>query len=764
MHIPPLISDLALILISASITTILFKWLKQPVILGYIVAGLLISTQFEITPNIGSAEEIGDWSELGVTFLMFGLGLEFSFKKLLNVGRNAFIASVVIIPCMILLGTLVGLMLGWGLSNSLILGGMICMSSTAIIMKAFNDMGWRTQKFTQLVLGILIFEDLIAILLLVVISTTAVSKSFEGGQLAIAITKLIFFMILWILSGIFILPTLLKWLKRKGILNDETLLIVSIGLCFLMVIIATNSGFSSELGAFVMGSILAETLEVERIDKIVKPLKDLFGAIFFVSVGMMIDLSILAEYAVQILIISITVIIGQSFFAICGLLLSGQTLKTSVQSGFCLTQIGEFAYIIAMLGTNLGILEKHIYPIIVAASVITIFITPFFMKLGLPAYNFLSKRLSPDLINNLERYNLNIGVSVQNENIWKTLLIQILRILSVYSIVIIGILFVYYKYLLPLVTPYGFWAKTILAIATILLISPFLRAIIAKKNHSREYKYLLASKKVNRAPLLVLTLLRFILATGFLMFILINTYNAAIGLLFAIASVGILIMFFSRKLKMYSIRMERRFFFNLNQREYVEKLQLQEGQVFKNYILSSRLKSYDLHLTDFEVDPDSDICGKTLIETDFRRKYGIHIVSIIRGTKRINIPGGKEQLFPYDKIWVLGADEQLDKVQHFFSSKNDDTKVEKEIENNEVSLEQFEISANNSLVGKTIKECGIRDFNKCLVVGIERDNESMMNPDVQTTLCAGDIVWIVGEKNHISKLTHTDAVSILEED
>ena len=386
------------------------------------------------------------------------------------------------------------------------------------------------------------------------------------------------------------------------------------------------------------------------------------------------------------------------------------------------------------------------------------------MKLGLPAYNFLSKRLSPDLINNLERYNLNIGVSVQNENIWKTLLIQILRILSVYSIVIIGILFVYYKYLLPLVTPYGFWAKTILAIATILLISPFLRAIIAKKNHSREYKYLLASKKVNRAPLLVLTLLRFILATGFLMFILINTYNAAIGLLFAIASVGILIMFFSRKLKMYSIRMERRFFFNLNQREYVEKLQLQEGQVFKNYILSSRLKSYDLHLTDFEVDPDSDICGKTLIETDFRRKYGIHIVSIIRGTKRINIPGGKEQLFPYDKIWVLGADEQLDKVQHFFSSKNDDTKVEKEIENNEVSLEQFEISANNSLVGKTIKECGIRDFNKCLVVGIERDNESMMNPDVQTTLCAGDIVWIVGEKNHISKLTHTDAVSILEED
>lgn len=758
MDIPPLIYDLALILISASITTVLFKWLKQPVILGYIVAGLVISKQFELTPNVGATEDIGTWSELGVTFLMFGLGLEFSFKKLLGVGRNALIAAAVIIPGMIIFGTLVGLVLGWTLTNSLLLGGMISMSSTAIIMKAFDDMGLRTQKFTQLVLGVLIFEDLIAILLMVIISTTAVSKSFEGGQLLFALAKLAFFMVLWVLSGIFILPSLLKRLKDRGFLNDESLLLLALGLCFMMVIVASYVGFSSELGAFVMGSIFAETVEAERIEKVVKPLKDLFGAIFFVSVGMMIDLSVLGNYTLQIIVISLAVVMGQIFFASCGLLLSGQTLKTAIQSGFCLTQVGEFAFIIASLGTSLGLLDKYVYPVIVAVSVITIFATPFFMKSALPFYDFLDKKLTPKQKMFLERSSLNAGVSVHNENMWQSLLSAIFRIVGVYSVVIVFILLIYSKYLLPMVSQYGFFAKTVLAVATILVLSPFLRAIIAKKNHSREYKYLWASNKTNVAPLMALSLVRFLLAIFFVVFLLIKTYNSTTGLLFAIATISVFAMFSSRFLKMYSIRLERRFFSNLNQREYESAQQVKAGQIFRNARLSSRLQAYDLHLANFEVLADSPLCGQTLIQSDFRRKFGAHVVSIIRGTRRINIPGGKEVLYPYDKILILGTDTQLAAIEPMFTAvENTGEKVDQE-----VSLEQLEISKDNPLVGKTIRESGIRDNNKCLVVGIERESESMMNPDVQTEFKAGDVIWIVGERERIHQLMNTDTVSIME--
>ena len=756
---PLIVSDLALILVAASVTTILFKCLKQPVILGYIMAGLVVSRQIHLTPDVADTANIGTWSELGVIFLMFGLGLEFSFKKLLSVGRNALVAAAVIIPGMIILGTLVGLILGWSLTNSLLLGGMISMSSTAIIMKAFDDMGLRTQKFTQLVLGVLIFEDLIAILLLVIISTTAVSKSFEGGQLLFALAKLSFFMVLWVLSGIFILPSLLKVLKKRDILNDETLMVISLGLCFLMVIVATYVGFSSELGAFVMGSVFAETVEAERIEKVVKPMKDLFGAVFFVSVGMMIDLSVLGEYTLEIVAISLTVIVGQIFFASCGFLLSGQTLKTSIQSSFCLTQVGEFAFIIAMLGTNLGLLGKHVYPVIVAVSVITIFVTPFIMKSAMPFYGFLDRKLTPKQKLFLERTNLNAGVSVHNENMWQSLLSSIFRIVGVYSVIIVFVLLVYCKYLLPMVAKMGFWPKTALAVLTILLMAPFLRAIIAKKNHSREYKFLLASNKTNIAPLMALSLVRFLLAIFFVVFLLIKTYNTATGMLFALSTILVMAMFSSRFLKMYSIRLERRFFSNLNQREYEADKQVKAGQVFRNARLSSRLQAYDLHLSSFEVAPDSPVCGKTLIESDFRRKYGVHVVSIIRGPYRINIPGGREQLFPSDKVLVLGSDTQLAEIEGMFSSK---LNPGEEPLNQEVSLEQLEISKFNPLVGKTILESGIRDYNKCLVVGIERDTESMMNPDVRTQFQAGDVIWIVGEKDRIRELMNTDTVSIME--
>lgn len=754
MGTPAIISDLALILISAGFTTVLFKWLKQPVILGYIMAGFLVGNQLNMIPSVVDAVNVGTWADIGVVFLMFGLGLEFSFKKLMKVGRSALISAAVIIPGMIILGTIVGLLMGWSSINSLMLGGMISMSSTTIIMKAFDDMGLRSQKFTQLVLGILIFEDLIAILLMVFIST---SKSVDGGTMLMSIGRLVFFLAVWMLSGIYFVPSLLQKIKDKGLLNDETLLVISAGLCFMMVIGAEYAEFSAELGAFVMGSIFAETVEAERIERIMKPLKDLFGAIFFVSVGMMIDINVIVDYTGQIVFISSAVVVGQIFFASCGLLLSGQNLKTAIQSGFSLTQVGEFAFIIAMLGTSLGLLDNYVYPVIVAVSVITIFITPFLMKLALPAYGWLEANMPRTWRFLIERNTTGEAVSTRNENVWYSLLKQIARIVAVYSALVLAVIIIYRKYVAPWVSQYGLWPKTAAAVIAILFISPFLRAIVAKKNHSREYKFLLASKKSNWAPLFMLMIVRVFLAVAFIFFLLASTYSVATGFLFTVAAIIIVVIYSSRQLKMQSIRIERRFFLNLNRREYEQSLK-EQSNIFKKIKLSNRLSAYDLHLTDFEVSPDSVCCGKSLIQLDFRRLYQVHVVSIMRGGNRINIPGGRESLYPYDKVLLLGTDAQLAMVQPLLGP----SAVANSVTNREVSLEQFEIEENNPLIGKTIRESGIRDNAKCLIVGIERDTTTMMNPDVQTVLQKDDIIWIVGEKEQIHNLVQADSVSVVQ--
>ncbi len=758
MNIPPLIADLALILISAGVTTILFKWLKQPVVLGYIVAGCLVSSQISLTPSVSGASDIGTWADIGVIFLLFSLGLDFSFKKLLNVGRTAIIAALVIVSFMIILGFLVGLAMGWGITNSILLGGMISMSSTAIIIKAFDDMGLRSQKFTKLVFGILIFEDLIAIVLMVLISTIFVGKSFEGTELIYGILKLVFFLVVWLIAGIYFVPIILK--KAKSVLNDETLLVFSLGLCFCMVLFAMNVGFSSALGAFVMGSVMAETLEAERVEKIVRPVKDLFGAIFFVSVGMMVNFSIIIDYAFPIFILVLTIIIGQIVFASMGLILSGQSLKVAIQSGFCLTQIGEFAFIIAMLGTNLGIIDEFIYPIIVAVSVITIFITPYMMRLTEPAYNFLEKRLPENWKKHIEA-RATAGKSAHNENMWQILLLEILRIVAVYSILSIAIIILSINYVLPIITESipGIWGKILAASLTILFIAPLQRALVAKKNHSIEYKYLWAANKFNRAPLVILIILRFTLAFGFVAFVLIRTFNAKVGITVFIACVIVLLMMVSKRLKLYSIKLERKFLHNLNSREYEQDKKVEKESGYKKG-LASQLSSYDVHLVDYVISQNAICIGKKLKDLNYRQKFGIHIVSILRGNKRINIPGGEVQLFPLDKILVLGTDEQLEKFQSEIKIES----VISESANRNVSIEQFEITANSPFLGKTLENSGIREKNGCTVVGIERNGISTMNPESQTIFRKGDFVWVVGETESIRKLiAKEDSVTVMEE-
>ncbi|MBO4805854.1 MAG: cation:proton antiporter [Paludibacteraceae bacterium] len=764
MHTSHLISDLALILVSAGLTTILFKWLKQPVVLGYIVAGCLIGTHISLTPTVGSTEDIGNWSEIGVVFLLFALGLEFSFKKLLNMGKTALIASLVIIFSMIVLGTLVGLALGWGITNSMLLGSMICMSSTTIIIKALDDLGLRSQKFTNVVFGILILEDLMAILLLVLVSTMGANKSFAGGELLTDmdspfwnLLKLLFFLTVWLVFGIFFVPTFFK--KTKRFLNDETMLIVSLGMCLAMVMFAIKVNFSAALGAFVMGSILAETVEADYIERIIKPVKNLFGAIFFVSVGMMIDFSILLEYAFPILIITLTVILGQVFFATCGILLSGQPLKIAIQSSFSLTQIGEFAFIIAQLGTDLHLIDGFLYPVIVAVSVITIFITPFMIKLAMPAYLFIEANMPAEWKVFIERRSLANKEAIA-ENVWHSLLMQMLRIVLVYSALVVAIIILSVNYFIPFVKEHidGWWGALLASSLTILIISPFLRAMVAKKNHSKEYRYLWNVSRYNRAPLIILIVLRFLLAMAFICFVLMRTFDAAIGLLIVVAGLLVVLMMISKRLKFHSIIIERKFFYNLNSREYeLSKIDPREVSPFNKGNLAMHLSVYDLHLTEFEVSPNSICVGKELKVLNFRKRMGIHVVSIIRGEERINIPGGTEQIFPVDKLLVLGTDDQLKTFETELSLKRAVS------ENKEVGLEQIEVEKDSVLIGRTIQQSGIRDKAKCLVVGIEHNGVLSMNPDISTVFQSGDMVWIVGESEKIKELTHTqNTISIVD--
>lgn len=758
MGIPPIISDLALIMIVAGISTVVFKWLKQPIILGYIVAGFLVSKQFVFTPAVSGNDDVEVWAKIGVVFLLFALGLEFSFRKVAKVGKSALSASAIIIPGMILVGLAVGTLLGWTTSNSAMLGCMICMSSTTIILKALDDLDLRSHRFASVVLGVLIFEDLAAVLIMVLLPTIAAGQSFEGSELFFVILRLVFFLIIWLVVGIFFIPSILK--RTKNFLNDETLLIVSVGLCLGMVYFASVVGFSEEFGAFVMGSILAETIEAERITKVMTPIKDFFGAVFFVSVGMMIEPSILVEYWKEILVISMAVIIGQVCLGTMGVLFSGATLRSAIQCGFSLTQVGEFAFIVALLGTQLKLCDEFLYPVIVAVSVVTIFITPFMMKSAIPVVEWLNVKLPEKYRSIIERTQTKKEVEGVMA-VWKSFLTQILEIVCIYGAVSMAIVLIFVTYIFPKVSelPGGLWINIVLTIVSILLVSPFIRAIMAKKNHSAEYKYLFAVNRSNWAPLVGLTLLRVVVGVVIVASLIRHGVLLDYPWISTFISVALLFLIFhSRAIKYWSIKIERKFFYNLNIREIeMRKNMAKKTSAFESEVISKSLSTHDLHLADFVVDANAECCDKTLIELNLRQVCGVHVVSIIRGELRINIPGGKEKILPYDKVLVLGTDDQLTAVGKIFGKPEFDANT---MQKKEVSVEQLIIEEGSPLEGKTIVESGIRDKAKCLVVGIEHEGETTMSPSIHTKFCVGDVVWIVGEKDRIQNLIQSTLTSI----
>ncbi|MCC8199619.1 MAG: cation:proton antiporter [Tannerellaceae bacterium] len=741
-HLPTFVTDLAIILITAGIATILFKWLKQPVVLGYIVAGFIARPFVSWLPTVTEMANVETWAEIGVIFLLFALGLEFSFKKVIEVGGTASIVTLINMGSMIIIGYIVGQLLGWSTMDSIFLGGMLSMSSTTIIIKAFTDMRLQKQKFANIVFGMLIVEDLAAILMMVLLSTVASSNRFEGGELLNSIFRLFFFVLIWFVVGIYLVPTMLKVLKKY--LNDETLLILCVGLCLGMVLFAARVGFSAALGAFIMGSILAETIQVKHIEHLVEPLKNLFGAVFFVSVGMLIDPNIIVEYAGLILMLTLVALIGRVIFATAGVLAAGHGLKVSIQAGFSLAQIGEFSFIIASLGMSLGVIRPELYPIIVAVSIITTFTTPYFIKLSTPLYYIIEKHIPPRWEKLLHGYGKSEYQIVNDPNDWVKLLRSIALLVAVYSALALAVEFLCEDYFIPFVIQHiaGLRGQILAAIVTLLLMAPFLRAIVMKKNRSTEFRNLWERGAFNRFMLVSIIVLRVVICIALVLRILIPLFpNATV--LMGFISLGVIIMvIYSQGFKKQSRRIEERFLENLNQKE----LQEQKNAAFLPKTQSALL-SKQIHIEEIEVSPLSPKVGKTLKESNFRRNTGVHIVSIIRGNKKINIPDANERLYPYDKIVVAGSDKEIQRLIQTIEERNQLLQTEEPVHH--ISLIQYQVMADSHMIGKSIMELSIQEKMESMIIGIDKPNQTIISISPDYIFEEGDILLLAGEKDKL---------------
>ena len=746
--IPFLVKDLALILMVAGIVTIIFKKLKQPLVLGYIVAGFLVSPHMPYTMSVIDETDIKTWADIGVIFTLFSLGLDFSFKKIVKMGASPIIATIVIVFAMMMLGISIGHGFGWSKMDCIFLGGMLAMSSTTIIYKAFDDMGLRQQKFAGMVMSVLILEDILAIVMMVMLSAIAGGNNPDGEQMIGSVIKIAFFLVLWFIVGIFAIPLFLRSVRK--LINNETLLIVALGLCCGMAVLSTKVGFSSAFGAFVMGSILAETIEAEKIIKLVEPVKNLFGAIFFVSVGMLVDPKILIEYAIPILALVGSILIGQAIFGTFGFMLGGESLKSAMRCGFSMAQIGEFSFIIASLGLSLGVISNYLYPVVVAVSVITTFLTPYMIRLATPTYQVMEKHLPKRLINILNHFAMSHPSTTQQSK-WKSLLRQMLINTVAYSILTAAVIALMFTFVLPFTRSLfpgwklHWYANAITGILTLVLIAPFLRAIIMKKNHSNEWKRLWVESSINRIPLLFTIVVRFVIALAFIFYICnyLTRFTDALMIIIGIAVVSLMIA--SRWTKKRSIKMERLFIHNLRSRDIMAQVNGEKKPLCEGHLLDR-----DIHISDFDVPEDSSWGGKTLKELHLRERFGVDMSSIMRGSQRLNIPNGDTVIFPGDKLQVIGNDDQLQKFATALST--DLIPEDLEIEKREMKLRQLIISGKSEFCGKSLLESGIRDKYNCMVVGLEEGQENLTKIAPTRTFEKGDILWIVGEESDLQKI------------
>ena len=731
--LPPIFLDLAIILITAGVTTVIFKWLKQPLVLGYIVAGFFIGPYFPWFPAITDSTNVHVWSDIGIVFLMFALGLEFSIKKLKKVGATGAITALTELAIMFMIGNLVGHLLGWGNMDCIFLGCMLSISSTTIIIKSFDDLKLKQQKFTNTVTAVLVVEDLIAVLLLVILSTLSVSKSFNGGELGLSIVKLAFFLVVWFTFGIFLIPTFLRWMRKW--MTEETLCIVAVGLCFGMVVLADFAGFSTALGAFVMGAILAETIEADVIHRIITPIKNLFGAVFFVSVGMLVNPEVLVKYWLPILVIAATVILFKSTSATTGILLSGKPLKTAMQGGFCFCQIGEFSFIIAGLGLSFGVIDANLYPIIVSVSIITTFVTPYMIKAGTPAYELADRKLPKRLKEALEKYSTSTKNTGHDKAVSQFVTKQLVTIV-IYGFILMALALLSSLLLKPFIDKLfaewsipAIWGHLLGLLATLLVMAPFLWALAVKGVNRQRIRKMLQAYHGSQVAVIPLLALRYFLAVALVGWVVSAYLKAATGLVIVIAIVALAIVLLTRKATDYYNRIEERFVSNFNQRQAQNSFKIPQSLEQKFVMERMTATAY------------SPLIGKTLASSGFRNDYHVNVASIERAGKVYDLPSKDFLIMPGDRLTILGNEDQLARVRS-------DIEVEPDMlihdhSDNEINIYRLEIKEGSPLAGCDIRQASLKDTHHSMVIAIERGTEYMLNPVANTIFQPNDVVWMV---------------------
>lgn len=750
-HIPTLIQDLALILGTGALVTLLFRKIKQPVVLGYIIAGFLVGPHLNLFMSVADEENIKTLADIGVIFLLFGLGLEFSFKKLMRVGGSASITALVEIVFITIAGYLTGQLLGWSKMDCLFLGGMLASSSTTIIIRAFDELGVKNKSYARVVFGVLVVEDIVVILLMVLLSTVAVTQHIEGPEMLFTVGKLLFFLIIWLVCGILLIPTLLK--KVKNLLDDEGYLVLSLGLCLIMVVIAVQVGFSAELGAFIMGSILAETTSAEKIEHVTKPVKDLFGTIFFVSVGMMIDPSAMVEYGWIILLMTVLVIVGKVLSTSVGALLSGQSLHQSVQVGMSMAQIGEFAFIVATLGMSLGVISDFLFPVAVGASALTTFTTPYMIKYSDKFYFFLERILPDKWLTAIENYSAS-SKTIQAESEWKQFVKSFLLSMFYNGVLLLALLLAGIHFLLPLLNRFmdNPLLAAIISSAVALLISlPFIWALLFKMPKNVAYGEIWRSDDYKNGPLLALTAGRILVTISLVGYFISKVFSAFLSpflILLLVVVVLSAVISLSRSARKRYERYEAHFMSNLNSRETAEATR--SRNIIRQEMMQQPRQSMDLSLVDLEVAQDSCFAGETIGELPWREKYGVNIVYIRRGETLIYVPGPEVRLFPFDRLGVIASEGEMEEFLPIFEEKA--TACQTVSNADDIVIEKIRIDDNSTLSGKEVRNSGIREISDGLVVGIEREDEHLTNPAPNMILNPGDIIWVVGERTKIREL------------
>ncbi|MBP5340981.1 MAG: cation:proton antiporter [Bacteroidales bacterium] len=732
--LPALFMDLAVILVTAGVITVVFKWLKQPLVLGYILAGFFIGPYFPWFPAVTDTQNVHVWSDIGIVFLMFALGLEFSIKKLKKVGTTGAVTALTELAIMFLIGNTVGHLLGFKSMDCIFLGCMLSISSTAIIVKSFDDLRLKQQKFTSTVTAVLVVEDLIAVLLLVVLSTISVSRTFDGGQLAMSMVKLVFFLIVWFVFGIYLIPTFLRWMRKY--MTEETLLLVAVGLCFGMVVLAAKAGFSTALGAFVMGAILAETIEADVIHRLITPLKNLFSAVFFVSVGMLIQPAVLGKHWLTVLIIAACIILFKSFAATTGVLLSGKPLKTAVQSGFCFCQIGEFSFIIAGLGLSYGVIDENLYPIIVSVSILTTFVTPYMIKGALPFYNWAEPRLPERVKDRLNRYSENSGGDDDSRaTIGKFIRKQLTNILlygailAAISLLSIGILRPFLDKLFADLEIPQIWSRILGLVGTLVIMSPFLWAVAVKNVSKKKIREMFDTYRFSQAVVIPMLVLRYFVALLSVGIIIAGYVDIAVGFLMVLAIIVVGVVLFSRRADGFYVQIEERFTKNFNSRQAQASFHIPAGM--ENEFAMERLR----------VTPSSPLAGKTLAQNDIRDRYGANIVTIERGETIIDLPTKDNILMPSDVLTVIGTEEQVSSIRGDIEKEAD--LLVHDHSDHEMHMYRYRVDAGGPLCGMQIGTSILATKHHVMVIAIERGGQKIVNPRRGTIFQHGDLIWFV---------------------